>query len=88
MLCNTGHCVDIVTIHVHVHALQVHVYVCTAGIIITTCGGGGLSKPPTKFGFPFCCQNSSSRLQSGRERERVRERKGEREQEGGRGPRE
>ena len=39
MLCNAGRCVDIVTIHVHVHALQVHVYVCTAGIIITTCGG-------------------------------------------------
>ena len=51
MLCNAGHCVDIVTIHVHVPALQVHVYVCTAGIIITTCGGG-FQNHPRNLAFP------------------------------------
>ena len=70
MLCNTGHC------SYHTCTLQVRVYVCTAGIIITTCGG--LSKTTHeiwKRSIPFL-QNVSSILQalviSGKERQERR----------------
>ena len=50
MLCNTGHCAVIATIHgcAHVHAhVRTHAKdACTAGTVIIT--HGGFSKPPTK----------------------------------------